>query len=57
MYTCVVGEFVAQFKYTMVLMPNGPLKLTGMPFEKELYQTDKTVEDVELVVSWCDQSS
>lgn len=42
------GEFVAQFKYTMVLMPNGPLKLTGMPFDSDLYQTDKTVEDEEL---------
>ncbi|XP_033729175.1 proliferation-associated protein 2G4-like [Pecten maximus] len=42
------GEFVAQFKYTMVLMPNGPLKLTGMAFDSDLYQTDKTVEDEEL---------
>ncbi|XP_060079888.1 proliferation-associated protein 2G4-like isoform X2 [Ylistrum balloti] len=42
------GEFVAQFKYTMVLMPNGPLKLTGMPFDSDLYLTDKTVEDEEL---------
>jgi len=42
------GEFVAQFKFTMVLMPNGPLKVTGLPFESELYESEYTVDDEEL---------
>ncbi|KAK7092938.1 proliferation-associated protein 2G4-like [Littorina saxatilis] len=42
------GEFVAQFKATVILMPNGPLKITGLPYEPELYQTDLKVEDEEV---------
>ncbi|XP_052807076.1 proliferation-associated protein 2G4-like [Mya arenaria] len=42
------GEFVAQFKYTVILMPNGPLKITGLPFESELYESEYSVEDEEL---------
>lgn len=45
------GEFVAQFKFTVLLMPNGPLKITGLPFEAELYESEKSVEDPELKVS------
>lgn len=57
------GEFVAQFKFTVLLMPNGPLKITGLPFEAELYESEKSVEDPELKVSiklqdkWCLASS
>jgi len=47
------GEFVAQFKYTMIMMPNGPLKLTGLPFDSNLYKTDKSVQDEELKVCFC----
>ncbi|PVD35986.1 hypothetical protein C0Q70_02956 [Pomacea canaliculata] len=39
------GEFVAQFKVTVILMPNGPLKITGLPFEPEAYQTEYKIED------------
>ncbi|CAG2199946.1 proliferation-associated protein 2G4-like [Mytilus galloprovincialis] len=42
------SEFVAQFKFTVLLMPNGPLKITGLPFEAELYESEKSVEDPEL---------
>ncbi|KAL8621726.1 Proliferation-associated protein 2G4 [Nucella lapillus] len=42
------GEFVAQFKATVILMPNGPLKITGLPFEPEFYQTDLKIEDEEV---------
>ena len=31
-------------------MPNGPLKITGLPFEPELYQTELKVEDGEVKV-------
>ena len=49
--TCVcAGEYVAQFKATVILMPNGPLKITGLPFEPALYQTELKVEDEEVKV-------
>jgi len=42
------GEVVAQFKYTVILMPNGPLKITGLPFESEIYESEFGVQDEEL---------
>jgi len=42
------GETVAQFKFTVLLMPNGPHRITGLPFEEELYKSDHTIEDAEI---------
>uniref|UniRef100_A0A803VKP0 Proliferation-associated 2G4 n=1 Tax=Ficedula albicollis TaxID=59894 RepID=A0A803VKP0_FICAL len=42
------GEFVAQFKFTVLLMPNGPMRITSGPFEPELYKSDLEVQDGEL---------
>lgn len=39
------GEFVAHYKFTVLLMPNGPHKITGMPFEPELYQSEHSITD------------
>lgn len=39
------GEFVAQFKFVVLLMPNGPLKITGLPIDLESYKSEHTVED------------
>jgi len=44
------GEFVAQFKYTVILMPNGPLKITGLPFEADMYKSEHSVQDEDLKV-------
>ncbi|BFZ22640.1 hypothetical protein BsWGS_25679 [Bradybaena similaris] len=41
------GEFVAQYKQTVILMPNGPLKITGLPFEEELYKSEFSVTNAE----------
>lgn len=51
------GEFVAQFKYTVLIMPNGYHKITGLPFEADVYESEKTVEDEEIKVNLlnCDQ--
>ena len=38
-------EFVAQFKYTVLLLPNGTLKITGLPFEQEVYQSEHSIVD------------
>jgi len=42
------GETVAQFKFTVLLMPNGPHRITGLPFEEELYKSEHSVEDKEI---------
>ena len=39
------GEFVAEFKYTVLIMPNGTLKITGLPVELENYVTDNQITD------------
>lgn len=46
-----LGEFVAQFKFTVLLMANGPLRITSGPFEPELYKSEFDVQDPELKVS------
>lgn len=41
-------EIVAQFKFTTLLMPNGPMKITGLPFEAAEYATDYKIKDEEI---------
>ncbi|KAJ8985784.1 hypothetical protein NQ317_014438 [Molorchus minor] len=42
------GEIVAHFKFTVLLMPNGPHKITGLPFDADLYQSQYSITDPEL---------
>jgi len=42
------GEFVAQFKFTLLLMPNGPMKITGLPIDDTLFNSEHTIEDEEM---------
>lgn len=42
------GEFVAQFKFTLLLMPNGPMKITGLTFDESLYESENSVTDEEM---------
>lgn len=42
------GEFVAQFKYTLLLMPNGPMRITSGPMDPDAYQSEFSVEDEEV---------
>lgn len=46
-----IGEFVAQFKFTVLLMPNGPMRITSGPFDPDLYKSEMEVQDAELKVS------
>jgi len=39
------GEFVVQFKFTVLLMPAGLHKITGLPFESDLYETTHSIQD------------
>lgn len=34
------GEVVAQFKATVLIMPNGLLKIAGLPLDMSLIETD-----------------
>merc|ERR1711878_17397 len=43
------GTYVAQYKFTVLLMPNGPHKITGLPFDESLVKSDKSVQDEEIV--------
>lgn len=45
------GEFVAQFKFTLLLMPNSPMRITSGPFDPELYKSEFSVKDPEMAVS------
>ncbi|KAM3622274.1 uncharacterized protein V6R79_022471 [Siganus canaliculatus] len=42
------GECVAQFKFTVLLMANGPHRITNGPFEPECYKSEHEVTDPEL---------
>ncbi|XP_008318205.1 proliferation-associated protein 2G4-like [Cynoglossus semilaevis] len=42
------GEFVAQFKFTVLLMANGPHRITSGPLDLELYKSEHEVQDPEL---------
>ena len=42
---------MAQFKYTLLLMPNGPMRITGTGlFEPSTCQSEHTVKDEDLKV-------
>merc|ERR1711972_32901 len=43
------GCYVAQHKFTVLLMPNGPHKITGLPFDESLVKSDKKIEDEEII--------
>jgi len=43
------GCYVAQYKFTVLLMPNGPHKITGLPFDESLVKSDKSLEDAEIL--------
>ncbi|XP_061759331.1 proliferation-associated protein 2G4b [Nerophis ophidion] len=42
------GEFVAQFKFTVLLMANGPLRITNSLHEPDFYKSELEVEDPDL---------
>jgi len=42
------GEYVAQVKYTVLLMPNGPLRITHGPWDPECVKSEYSIKDEEL---------
>ena len=47
----ISGEYVAQFKFTVLLMPNGPDKITGLPFDPATCESDKSITDLDIQVN------
>lgn len=45
----VPAEFVAQFKSTLLLLPNGTVLCTGIPVDLNLYESEYSVTDEEMV--------
>ena len=39
------NEFVAQFKFTVLLMPSGSHKITGLPVDTNLFKSEHNIED------------
>lgn len=46
----LAGELVAQFKFTVLLMNNGPLRITSGPFDLEALDSSHSLQDEELKV-------
>uniref|UniRef100_A0A182MGI6 Peptidase M24 domain-containing protein n=1 Tax=Anopheles culicifacies TaxID=139723 RepID=A0A182MGI6_9DIPT len=42
------NEYVAQFKYTVLIMPNGLKVVTGHPFDESCYESEHSVQDEEM---------
>lgn len=43
------GEYVAQFKFTVLLMPSGQHKITGIPLDVSMFESEHEIEDPELL--------
>ena len=41
-------ELVAQFKFTILLMPSGTHKITGLPLAADQFESESKIEDEEL---------
>lgn len=39
------GEFVAEFKFTLLLMPSGQMKITGLPLDLDCYESEYKIVD------------
>ena len=46
------GEFVAEFKYTVLLLPNGTIKITGLPLDLEIFETENKITDESINVNF-----
>ena len=46
------GEYVAEFKFTVLIMPNGTMKISGIPLDIDSYQTENSITDEAIKVNW-----
>jgi hypothetical protein len=45
----ILAEFVAQFKSTILLLPNGTVLCTGIPIDVNVYESEHKVTDEEML--------
>ena len=45
------GEYVAEFKFTVLIMPNNTMKITGLPLDLDCYQTENSITDEAIKVN------
>lgn len=50
-FSFILAEIVAQFKYTVLLMPSGANLVTDLQFQPEIYESEHSVTDPDLKVS------
>jgi hypothetical protein len=46
----ILGETVVQYKFTVLVTANGPARITGLPFEEDLYVPNLSIKDPEILV-------
>lgn len=46
------GEFVAEFKYTVLITQTGTVKITGLPIDVDVYQTENKITDENIKVKY-----
>ncbi|KAJ1564315.1 Proliferation-associated protein 2G4 [Nowakowskiella sp. JEL0078] len=44
-----VDTFIAHFMFTVLIMPNGPLKITQFPWDQDLVKSEKELQNPDLV--------
>lgn len=42
------GEYVAQFKFTLIIMPSGCFKITGLPIDLDLYHSEYSIQNADI---------
>lgn len=47
-YLVFLGEIVAQFKFTVLLMPSGINLVTGLPFDMNQYESEHNILNAEM---------
>lgn len=46
----ILGETVVQFKFTVLISATGPARITGLPFDQDMFVSELSIKDPEVVV-------
>lgn len=47
-----LGETVVQYKFTVLVTETGPARITGLPFEEDIYVPTLSVKDPTILVNF-----
>lgn len=48
----ILGEIVVQYKFTVLVTATGPARITGLPFEENIYVPNLSIKDPEILVCY-----